>query len=125
MGCLGAHIRSMACQRAPPTSAPYLTSPHLAPLRCRHAAVVRRLKGCAVTRHDQAEESTDFTHLLLPERDALKTVIKVLLALAAGKPIVSPAWLKASVRAGEQAWCWRAGGLAGWRLCCAVAQCAG
>lgn len=60
-----------------------------------------------MTRHEQAEESTDFTHLLLPERDALKTVIKVLLALAAGKPIVSPAWLKASVRAGGR--CWGAG----------------
>jgi hypothetical protein len=81
-----------------------LTDPCMATTARRLMADVRRLGGRAATRQDQPELSADFTHLLLPERDGFKTVIKVLLAMAAGKPVVSPAWLAASVRAGGWLW---------------------
>jgi hypothetical protein len=84
-----------ACLRPPPTPAVPAPAPR------RLAQQVARLGGSLVTRSGgEGEASTDFTHLLLPPSAPLKKSVKLHLALAAGKPVVGPAWLEASEAAG-------------------------
>jgi hypothetical protein len=70
----------------------------------RLAQQVARLGGRLATRAGgEGEACADFTHLLLPPGAPLKKSVKLHLALAAGKPVVGPAWLEASAAAGAPA----------------------